>query len=213
MLHSETVEARTLDLIKRLMQDEELKNFRLVGGTALSLCMGHRISIDIDLFTNQDFDAPKLYERLQNYYKGEKLRAIKNGVFGLIDDIKIDLIAHQYPWLKPVNEIEGIRMASLEDIGAMKVHAIVQSGSRFKDFVDVYYLLEHLSNKELIDTYQKKYPDTNPVLAQNALIYFSDIDFDIPVNLMEKKLDWNKIARRLQIANLDNEKLFKPERR
>ncbi|MEJ0056129.1 MAG: nucleotidyl transferase AbiEii/AbiGii toxin family protein [Bacteroidota bacterium] len=195
------------------MQDEELKNFRLVGGTALSLCMGHRISIDIDLFTNQDFDAPKLYERLQNYYKGEKLRAIKNGVFGLIDDIKIDLIAHQYPWLKPVNEIEGIRMASLEDIGAMKVHAIVQSGSRFKDFVDVYYLLEHLSNKELIDTYQKKYPDTNPVLAQNALIYFSDIDFDIPVNLMEKKLDWNKIARRLQIANLDNEKLFKPERR
>ncbi len=213
MLYSETVEARTLDLIKRLMQDENLKNFRLVGGTALSLCIGHRISIDIDLFTNQDFDAPKLYNHLLNSYKGEKLRAIKNGVFGLFEDIKIDLISHQYPWLQPVNKVEEIRMASLEDIGAMKVHAIVQSGSRLKDFVDVYYLLEHLSNEGLIKAYQSKYPEANSALAQKALIYFSDIDFDIPVNLIKKQLDWKIIERRLQLASLDNKKIFKAERK
>ena len=111
MLYQETVEAGTLDLIKRLMLDEELKDFRLVGGTALSLCLGHRVSIDIDLFCNQVFNAPKLSEHLLTNYKGEKIRAIKNGVFGLIENIKLDLIAHQYQWLKPVNEVEGIRMA------------------------------------------------------------------------------------------------------
>lgn len=145
MLYQETVEAGILDLIKRLMADEELKNFRLVGGTALSLCIGHRISIDIDLFCNQDFNASGLKEHILHTYRADKLRAVTNGIFGLVENIKLDLIAHQYEWLRPVREVEGIRMASLEDIGAMKVHAIVQNGSRLKDFVDVHYFLEQFS--------------------------------------------------------------------
>lgn len=58
-------------------------------------------------------------------------KAIKNGLFGFINDIKIDLIAHQSPLIQPLQETEEIRMASLQDIGAMKLHAIVQNG-RFK---------------------------------------------------------------------------------
>jgi hypothetical protein len=69
MLHKETVEASTLDLIIRLMADENLKEFRLVGGTALALIIGHRISIDIDLFTDKPFDAEKLGSILSAKYK------------------------------------------------------------------------------------------------------------------------------------------------
>lgn len=60
MLHKETIEAETLDLIYRLVADENLKRFNLVGGTALALMIGHRISVDIDLFTDTEFDAEKL---------------------------------------------------------------------------------------------------------------------------------------------------------
>jgi len=193
------------------MQDEILKEFRLVGGTALSLCIGHRISIDIDLFTDQSFDATKLYNHLLSNYQAEKMRAVNNGVFGLVEDIKIDLISHQYPWLKQVNEIDKIRMASLEDIGAMKVHAIVQSGSRLKDFVDIYYLLEKLSINELINAYNQKYPEANRVLAQNSLIYFNDVDFDIPVKLMEDKLNWEVIEKRLKSAHNEKDLVFMPQ--
>ncbi len=73
MLHTKTVEARTLDLIQQLMSDKKLIDFRLVGGTALSLCIGHRISIDIDLFTNATFNGASLKKHLETSYKAEKL--------------------------------------------------------------------------------------------------------------------------------------------
>lgn len=76
MLQTQTVEARTLDLIKALMNNEQLKDFFLVGGTALSLIMGHRISIDIDLFTDKDFDPGQLSQHLQSAYRVEELKVI-----------------------------------------------------------------------------------------------------------------------------------------
>jgi len=145
MLHKETVEASTLDLIIKLMADENLKEFRLVGGTALALIIGHRISIDIDLFTDKPFDAEKLGSILTAKYKLDSLETDRNTINCFIDDVKVDCIAHCYPWIKPIQEIEGIRMASLEDIAAMKLNAIVQDGSRMKDFIDIYMLLEQQS--------------------------------------------------------------------
>jgi hypothetical protein len=195
------------------MSDEKLKDFRLVGGTALSLCIGHRISIDIDLFTDQSFDAYLLKEYLEKTYNTDRLIAITNGVFGLIENIKVDLITHRYIWVKPVVELEGIRMASLEDIGAMKLHAIVQSGSRLKDYVDVYYLLERFSMNQLVSFYEEKYPESNRVLARNGLIYFDDIDFDIPVKLVNSDLNWKTMELRLKAAHLDRQTIFEPGKR
>ena len=208
MLYTETVETGTLDLIKRFMLDEVFNEFRLVGGTALSLYIGHRISIDIDLFSDTDFDAAKLSEHLDSHYRAEKTQTLKNGAFSLVENIKVDLIAHQYPWLFPVNNVDGIRMASIDDIGAMKVHAVVQSGNRIKDFVDIHYLLEYRSLNQLINSYQQKYPDANRVLAQNAILYFSDIDFDIPIKLIKQPLAWGKVEERLAAASRNKDMVF-----
>ena len=68
MLHKETVETATLDLIKRLMADPALRDFFMVGGTALSLLIGHRISIDIDLFTEKGFNATSLKLHLEEHH-------------------------------------------------------------------------------------------------------------------------------------------------
>ena len=126
MLHKETVAAETLDLINRLMADEDLQNFNLVGGTALALMTGHRISVDIDLFTDTAFDAKRLSSILSNKYRIENLETDSNTINCFIEDIKVDCIAHRYPWIQPVAVVEGIRLASMSDIAAMKFNAIIQ---------------------------------------------------------------------------------------
>jgi hypothetical protein len=90
MLHEKTVEASTLDLIHRLMEDSNLADFYLVGGTALSLKLGHRISIDIDLFIGRDFDYAALSQYLKTTYELTDEKTVKNGVFGFIDNAKVD---------------------------------------------------------------------------------------------------------------------------
>jgi len=127
MLFKETVKQGTLDLISRLMQDQLLHSFYLVGGTALSLKIGHRESIDIDLFNSGDFDGDHLAGHMKEVYGADARRHKSNYVSGSIDNVDFDFISHKYPSIKPLETIEGIRMMSLQDIAAMKVNAIVKT--------------------------------------------------------------------------------------
>jgi hypothetical protein len=208
MLHKETVETGTLDLIKQLMADSRLSDFVMVGGTALSLQIGHRISIDIDLFTQKAFDSESLKQYIEDAYRMTNAKAITNGLFGFINDIKIDLIAHQYPLVQSMQEIESVRMLSLEDIGAMKIHAIVQNGSRYKDFVDMYFLLERQPLQVFINAYEKKYPDATIVLAKNGLTYFEDIDYTVPIKLIHHAIPKESVQKRLRDAVINLGKVY-----
>jgi hypothetical protein len=96
MLFKETVSAELLGLTQQLLACEELTNFCLVGGTALSLQLGHRKSIDIDLFSTHSFDAVLLNELLSKEFQFKNTNMLKNGLFGSINSIKIDLLSHQY---------------------------------------------------------------------------------------------------------------------
>jgi hypothetical protein len=211
MLHEETVEASTLALIRRLMADENLADFYLVGGTALSLKLGHRISIDIDLFIGKDFDSAVVCEHLKAVYGLTDEKTVKNGVFGFIDDVKVDFISHQYPLIKPVELTSGIRMLSLEDIGAMKLSAIVQNGSRIKDFIDVYSLLEKLPLGVLVKAYADKYPQASPQIAKTSLLYHQDIDFPVPIKLLDRQFDWHEMSMRFSQAVHRPWTTFQPE--
>jgi len=134
MLRTETVEAGTLDLIKRFMSDHYFNEFNLVGGTALALKIGHRTSIDIDLFSTTPFNSSELGRHLTTTYQATEVRIITNGVFCFVNNIKVDLLTHQYPLAENIDLVEGVRMVSLLDIGAMKLNAIFGSGKRLKDF-------------------------------------------------------------------------------
>jgi hypothetical protein len=201
MLHTKTVNAATLDLIRRLMADAELKKFYLVGGTALALKTGHRISIDIDLFTDIDFDSVALANYLAVNYEMEIQHTEKNTIISFIENVKADLIAHKYPLIREVDTVGDIRMLSLEDIGAMKLNAIIQNGTRLKDFVDVYFLLERHSLNELITAYEFKYGISNAGIIKKALLFHDEIDFKTEVILREEtRVKWSLIAKRLQKA-------------
>lgn len=208
MLYKETVEKGTMDLIDRLMKDDKFSSFNLVGGTALALKIGHRKSIDIDLFTNSDFNSPEISNHLTGNYNVTRIQAINNGVFCLIDGVKVDLLAHQYPLIADMEIIDGIRIVSLMDISAMKLNAIYNNGTRLKDFVDVYTLLESFPLKDMLVASEQKYPQNNISMVRNALLHHEDIDFNVPVDLIGEEIKWSVIADRLREAVSNPQKVF-----
>ncbi|WP_165357624.1 nucleotidyl transferase AbiEii/AbiGii toxin family protein [Flavobacterium beibuense] len=213
MLHKNTVSPAMWELMQRLMKDEVLKDFVLVGGTALSLKIGHRLSVDIDLFRQDGFDAKELHIYLEDNYNAQSAHVFKNSVMTFIDDIKVDLISHQYPYLKPFETVEDVRLVSLEDIGAMKLLAIAQSGRRIKDFVDMYQLLEYNPLVVYLEGYARKY-GANPIGARNAINDFNNVSSK---QIMEyfpgKKEEWEKIIERLWHAKINIRTLFEPVRK
>jgi hypothetical protein len=210
MLHKETVADETLDLIQELMRDPAFSNFNLVGGTALSLQIGHRISEDIDLFSQNAFNSEALANHLSTKYQAESVKTLKNGVFCFVRDVKVDLISHQYPLLKPLIVDEGVRMVSLEDIAAMKLNAITGSGKRLKDFVDIHALLEYHPLKDMLTGYETKYPEVSVEIAKKALNYHDEIN-EATIHFLDRPISLEQIKKRIYQATISPGKVFKFE--
>lgn len=197
MLHKETVEPKLLALIKKLVQLPVLNNFVLVGGTALSLQIGNRKSIDIDLFTNSSWSIDEVEETLITEFNFNTQNKLKNGLFGRLDNIKIDIISHNYHWIAPIKFIEQIPLANLADIVAMKLNAITGNGTRLKDFVDIAFLGKYFSVNQMTKFYTQKYPNVNSIMVNKSLCYFQDIDFSVTIDYIEQQIEWSKIDKRL----------------
>jgi hypothetical protein len=192
------------------MDDEQLSDFILAGGTNLALQIGHRKSIDLDLFTYKQFETAKLTDYLCEQYNMKiKSHSERSTIIGFINDIKIDMIAHIYPLLKePVIE-NGIRMYALPDIVAMKLVAISDNGTRLKDFVDVAYMSTLMSLSEMITYYTTKFPNTVPLRALKGLSYHDEIDFDASIELCNgKQFQWKKIEQRIRDMIKFENKIF-----
>jgi hypothetical protein len=191
------------------MYDEMLENFFLVGGTALSLQIGHRISIDIDLFSISSFDEDKILTLLEKNYNFQLDFQSKNTLKGEISGIKIDLITHNYPLVNPLLIVEDVRMASALDIAAMKLNAISGNGTRLKDFIDIAYLSSSLSLTQMINGYEQKYDMRNPTSVVKSLDYHQDINFNEPIELLNTEFSWKEIEIRLRQMTLRPLSIFK----
>lgn len=104
MLHIETVEPHAFSLLKQLMEIPEVKNFSLVGGTALSLCYGHRKFVVLDLFSNKPFETPVIINTLEKKFKKSFVNRTSNprfGIFGFVKDVKIDFVRHPHSLIRP----------------------------------------------------------------------------------------------------------------
>lgn len=211
MLHTETVETGTLALLKKILNDKEFQTFNLAGGTALSLQLGHRKSIDLDLFTDKDFDAKKLSDHLVKTYNVQNIGCVKNAVFCRVNNIKVDILSHQYPLVDKVQVVEGVRMLSLTDIGAMKLNAILYNGTRLKDFVDMHCLVQNVPLHKLTEAFENKYPDVNKQMAQAGLLYHHDINLKEKIDFIGRDISWKEIAERLQNAVANEHTIFKSQ--
>lgn len=170
-LHYETVTPRLIEILNDLMENPLFNPFRLVGGTSLSLRLGHRKSVDIDLFTNAlygslDFATYETYFRNRyHYYDCADFTNIVS--FGRSyylgnsesDCVKVDLYYHE-EMISPCDKLNGIRMASLDDVTAMKIDVVLRGG-RKKDFWDLHELLNTYSIAEMLELHKSRYEYTH----------------------------------------------------
>ncbi len=153
-------------------------DFYLAGGTALALQLGHRDSIDFDLFCQKSFsteDQSRKVERIFQSHKIAKIQEEKDTLTFVIDEtIKISFFTYPYKLIKSLLDEDNFKMASLEDIGAMKLSAIT-GRSVLKDYVDLYFILHKINLSKLLEITKEKFPtaDTNPIIK--SLVYFDDI--------------------------------------
>lgn len=199
MLQTSTVASSTLELLKKLQAEPLLSSVRLVGGTALSLQIGHRESEDLDLFSVEPLDDNLVQSMLIDKYGFVPSVIAQNTLIGFLQGIKIDVIYHPFSWLDGSVEENGMRIASIADVAAMKMHAIINSGKRPKDFVDIAFLSMHYSYNEIKQLLLRRYPAYDPIMADKAIIYFGDIDeVLIPsIKMLGYQFDFELIKNRI----------------
>lgn len=118
--------------------------------------------------------------------------------FLIVDGIKIDIVNYNYPWIdEPVIE-DGIRLAGIRDIAAMKLSAITNRGTK-KDFIDYYFLLQSYSLDELISFYRQKYSDAQLFTSIKSLTYFEDAETD-PMPKMLVPIRWEDVKANIIAA-------------
>jgi Nucleotidyl transferase AbiEii toxin, Type IV TA system len=211
MLHksSAIIAPETFSLIQELQALPQLSDFFLVGGTALALQLGHRNSIDIDLFARREFEPAEIENLLAGLFTYKTTLARKNTILAVINQIKTDFIRHNYPLLQPLVTEEGITFLSKEDIAAMKLHAIIQSGKRLKDFIDIYFLLQHFNMQQMIEFFTVKYQYSNPMIAMKAVTFFDEIDENADSPKLLKPLPLADIKKRILMAAQKPTLIFK----
>ena len=166
----------------------------------MALYFGHRKSIDIDVFSATDFQSDDLTTVIESNFPGFVFRNAHNpvGIFSFIDDVKVDFVRHHHFPLIDATVVEnGIRLASIPDIAAMKIAAILKRGVK-KDFYDLSELLLRFSIEDLINFYSRKYPNQQLLISvPQALTYFADAEeSEDPISLNGQT--WKKVKKHLR---------------
>ena len=190
------------------MGDKRLDAFNLVGGTALALQLGHRKSIDVDLFSVKAFDSGRLAEYLIRQYNAEILGQNDKMILSYIGKVKVDMVREPHPLIDKLENRDGIRMLSVRDIGAMKMYAVYDDGGRIKDFADIHKLLERNPLNTYLDYTRQKYPDVDPVNLKRLLVDQPKVDLDHRVQYFGKPVEWHEMTDRFREAFRNPEKVF-----
>nr|WP_314491945.1 nucleotidyl transferase AbiEii/AbiGii toxin family protein [uncultured Chryseobacterium sp.] len=195
------------DLLKTslntLMASEVFSDFRLVGGTSLSLQIGHRMSVDIDLFSDVPYGSINFAE-IESFLEANfayvdgfsdlQPAMGKSYLIGTDKDntVKID-IYYTDSFIRPEKTENGIRLATIEEIIAMKID-VVQRGGRKKDFWDLHELLSEYGVGKMLELHEKRYPyshDKDLILKNFTDFSTADDDFD-PICLHGKYWEFIK---------------------
>ncbi|WGF91547.1 nucleotidyl transferase AbiEii/AbiGii toxin family protein [Aequorivita marisscotiae] len=202
MLHYNTVSNLLRNCLLQLMTAKEFNSFRLVGGTSLSLQIGHRESVDIDLFSDVPYgtiDFEEITAYLQAHFPYvdhlDIAPAIGKSYFiGKNENnaVKLD-VYHTDTFIEPLLLIDTIRLASVPEIIAMKID-VVQRGGRKKDFWDLHALFDNYTIEQMLALHKQRHPYTHDatLILQNFIDFSqADDDFD-PICLLGKYWEFIK---------------------
>lgn len=188
--------------MRRLMDVPALKDFALVGGTALSLRYGHRKSVDLDLFAHGDLDRAHVVAELAGVFGDSfdfRRDQVQWAAFCTIAGVKVDIIRDPHPRIRGIEVVDGIRSYADDDIAPMKIEAILHRGKK-KDFWDLDELLRAHGLQWILDRHRMKYPDNSIAISiPYAITWFVDAEeSEDPVCLKGRK--WEDIKRSISKA-------------
>jgi len=180
------------NILKKLNLIKELNNydFYLAGGVGLAFYLSHRLSMDLDFFSNKHFESNELYEILRKKLNAKIIKIEKETLIVSIDNIPVSFFGYNYPVLKIENF--DFPTASLEDIGCMKISAIAGRGMK-KDFVDLYEICQKIDLEYLLRKFEEKYSEFAIEMYHilKSMIYFEDAETDVVADADDKY--WGKI--------------------
>src|SRR3989344_506824 len=178
----------------------EKLGFYMAGGTALALQLGHRTSLDFDFYNPKHFPAPDLYSKIQKNFKekSKKISQQKDTLFCKVNDIDLSFFWYQYPLIARPLIYQGVTLASLEDIAAMKLVAIGHRPAK-RDYIDIFYLLKKFSLEEIFSFAHNKYQKFNSYLSQRALSYFEDLEDpkQRSIKVLDPDFSWPEAKKKL----------------
>lgn len=202
MLQQNAVESATLALLKKICALQPFENFALGGGTNLALRLGHRLSVDLDFFTNTAYQNSIIFGAITREFPAAELLFEQNQtMMFIIDKVKVDFILYPFKWRQPFETIDGARLIGLPDIIPMKLQALSNRFSK-KDFWDIAFLLNYFSLSEMLKIFKSKFPRIDI-----GYIIHSLTDFEVaereqdPVELIPKT--WEEIKNELQKVVID----------
>ncbi|MFA5393632.1 MAG: nucleotidyl transferase AbiEii/AbiGii toxin family protein [Candidatus Ratteibacteria bacterium] len=195
-MHSECFPKEGLLVLTRLKHIVRPHHFLLAGGTAAAIQIGHRISEDLDFFTNQPFATEEIFRELQRRKLAPLLlQEEKHTLTVIIKQTKVSLFYYPYPFIEKYLEWKGIAVSQITDIAAMKIIAINQRGAK-RDFVDLYFMLQTVPFWKISENMVKRFGANrvNPVHIGKSLVYFHEADSDPePRYCKGKETDWQII--------------------
>jgi hypothetical protein len=193
MLYENTCAKELLNILKILQKDDMFKNYLLVGGTSLSLQLGHRTSIDIDLFTLDKQDNNIIKEKINNLFNNvEIINDDENILQILIDGIKVDFVGAKGKLMEKPVITDDLKLCHYKDIAGMKLNVISGDTGRkkAKDYVDIAYLINKLTLPVMFDIYKYKYDKTNILNVKKDLL---DVSYINPYTWKDVKMISNDI--------------------
>jgi hypothetical protein len=199
-LHWETISPTMREIMVAFGQNQIAEHFYLADGTALALQIGHRRSIDLDYFS-PDLDIPSvkesLHTALENYASIIADSAWGNLVF-VAGQVRVGFYGYSYPLIEPLTQVKDVSLASITDIGLMKLDALLGRASR-KDFHDLYAICQRKSLRSLLDVAQIKFAHVRDFEAQAVrhLVYFERAEQEAPVPLLED-ISWESVKKFFQ---------------
>jgi hypothetical protein len=197
LLHWSTLEVEQKELLQLMVEKAPLAGSYLAGGTALALILGHRKSIDFDWFSPFNFDSAELIRKISNLKPFEVNEASKGTVHGILNGVRVTWLYYPNPLLDHLitsPDMPHLELASLKDIGVMKLAALSQRGSA-KDFVDLFRIQqEGLELEYLISLMPAKFPEAriNYYHIIKSLSYFDDAEQE-PLPKMQAPFNWQKL--------------------
>jgi predicted nucleotidyltransferase component of viral defense system len=195
-MHSECFPKEGLRILNRLNHIVKTHRFVLAGGTAAAIQIGHRISEDLDFFTNQPFPTDEIFRELQRRKLNPLvLQEEKHTLTVTIGQTKVSMFYYPYPFMEKYIKWKNVAVSGITDIAAMKIIAISQRGAK-RDFVDLYFILRTIPFWKVSENLIKRFgaDRINPVHIGKSLVYFHDADSDPdPRYCRGNEPDWQTI--------------------